>query len=150
MERKFYGGGWSKTHRLKRGRVGADLAPSSNIIFAPCHIPLMDKVLTKCHGVNQRIQRCHFLLTLNICASVLDWQLKLVSFVKSWNTILCAQVTTTIRKIRVFKKIQHHFITSFYSYFLSWSKLEMVKFLTLTWSVQRSTQTFAKSRGSIL
>ena len=37
---KNYGGGWSKTHRITRGRVGGHLVPSSTIIFAPCHIPL--------------------------------------------------------------------------------------------------------------
>ena len=38
-----YGGGWSKMHRITRGRVGAELAPSSTMNFAPCHIPLKHK-----------------------------------------------------------------------------------------------------------
>ena len=36
----LHGGGWSKTHRITRGRVGAELAPSSTMKNAPCHIPL--------------------------------------------------------------------------------------------------------------
>ena len=33
------GGGWSKTHRITHGRVGAELPPSSTMKNAPCHIP---------------------------------------------------------------------------------------------------------------
>ena len=39
----LHGGGWSKTHRITRGRVGAELAPSSTMKNAPCHIPHMSE-----------------------------------------------------------------------------------------------------------
>ena len=38
-------GGWSQTQRIMRGRGGSHIGPSSTMIFAPCHIPLI-RILT--------------------------------------------------------------------------------------------------------
>ena len=38
---EIYGAGWRNTQRTTRERDGAHLAPSSAMIFASCHIPLI-------------------------------------------------------------------------------------------------------------
>ena len=43
----LHGGGWSKMNRIMRRRVGAELAPSSTMKNAPCHIPLTDNRIIK-------------------------------------------------------------------------------------------------------
>ena len=44
---KIHGGGWGKIERIPRRRDGGHLAPSSTMIFAPCHILLTPRKIAE-------------------------------------------------------------------------------------------------------